>query len=372
MEIADFALERFFARWEFAVRLNLAASDVESLSLEELLSFSDAECRHRWNTLRLGYTESLGLPALRVAIAELYDGLTGDDVITFSGAQEGVFIAMHALLRPGDHAIVVWPAYQSLYEVARSIGADVTLVPLEPAGWTLDLQRIADAFRPTTRLVVVNFPHSPTGAHLSLGEFRHLLSLVESRGARLFSDEVYRGLEPTSDMRLPAAASISRRSLSLGVLSKSFGLPGLRIGWIATRDRAVHRRLAALKDYTTICNSAPSEILALIAVRARDVLFARARAIAASNLALLDAFFLRNGSWCTWIRPRAGSVAFPQLLRADVDRFAEQLIEREGVLILPGTQFEYPGNFFRLGFGRRNMPDALLRLERFGQAYADH
>jgi aspartate/methionine/tyrosine aminotransferase len=372
MEIADFALERYFARWEFAVRYNLAASDVETLALDELLSFSDAECRHRWNTLRLGYTESLGLPALRVAIAELYDGLTAEDVVTFTGAQEGVFLAMHALLEPGDHAIVVWPAYQSLFEVARSIGAGVTLVPLNPANWSLDLERVAEAFRPTTRLVVVNFPHSPTGAHLDLGQFRHLLSLVESRGARLFSDEVYRFLERTPDARLPAAASISRRSLSLGVLSKAFGLAGLRVGWIATRDREVRRRIAALKDYTTICGSAPSEILALVALRARDAILSRNRDIVRANLALLDQFFGRNSSWCSWIRPQAGSVAFPKLLNADADLFSSQLIEREGVLLLPGSQFGYPGSHFRIGFGRRDMPEALMRLERFGREVTAH
>ena len=368
MDIAEFALERYFARWEFAVRYNLAASDVEALSLDELLAFADADCRHRWNTLRLGYTESLGLPALRVAIAEQYEGMKAEDIITFTGAQEGVFLAMHALLRPGDHAIVVWPAYQSLFEVARSIGADVTLVPLDRADWSLDLQRIADAFKPTTRLVVVNYPHSPTGAHLDLDTFRKLLSLVESRGARLFSDEVYRYLEPTPDARLPAAATISQQSLSLGVLSKSFGLAGLRLGWIATRDHVVRRRLAGLKDYTTICNSAPSEILGLIALRACDAIIARTREIVRSNLAVLDDFFART-EWCSWVRPRAGSVGFPRLLSADVERFSAQLIEREGVLILPGSQFDYPGDHFRIGFGRRNMPEALARLERFGQSW---
>jgi aspartate/methionine/tyrosine aminotransferase len=367
MEIAEFALERYFARWEFAVRYNLAASDVETLSLDELLSLSDADCRHRWNTLRLGYTESLGLPALRVAISELYEGVKADDIITFAGAQEGIFLAMHALLGPGDHAIVVWPSYQSLYEVARSIGADVTLVPLEPADWSLDIRRISDEFRPTTRLVVVNFPHSPTGAQLDLGTFRQLISLVEARGARLFSDEVYRFLEPSADNRLPAAASISKRSISLGVLSKAFGLAGLRMGWIATRDGAVRRRLASLKDYTTICNSAPSEVLALIAIRARDAILARTRDIVRSNLALLDEFFANNSSWCSWVRPRAGSVGFPRLLGIDVDRFADLLIEKEGVLILPGSQFGFPGDHFRIGFGRRNMPEALARLEHFGQ-----
>ncbi len=366
MDIAEFALERYFARWEFAVRYNLCASDAETLSLDELLALADADARARWENLRLGYTESLGLPALRGAIAELYDGLSADDVVTCAGAEEGVFLSMHALLRPGDHAVVVWPAYQSLHEIARSIGAEVTLVPLDPADWSLDVDRVERELRSSTRLVVINFPHSPTGSQLPRAALDRLVSIVERHGVRLFSDEVYRFLELDPATRLPAAASVSDRAVSLGVMSKAFGLAGLRIGWIATRDRGLREHIASLKDYTTICNSAPSEVLALIALRARETILAGTRRIIAANLEVLDAFFHRNAAWCEWVRPRAGSVAFPRLLSADVDQFADALVDRAGVLILPGSCFGFPGNHFRLGFGRRDMPAALERLERFG------
>jgi aspartate/methionine/tyrosine aminotransferase len=148
-------------------------------------------------------------------------------------------------------------------------------------------------------------------------------------------------------------------------MSKAFGLAGLRIGWIATRDGALRRRLAALKDYTTICNSAPSEVLALIALRARERVLARSQRIIAENLTLLDAFFERHRGRVEWVRPRAGSVAFPWLLDRDADRLAADLAEREGVLILPGSQFGYPGNHFRVGFGRTDVPTAIERLGRF-------
>jgi len=159
---------------------------------------------------------------------------------------------------------------------------------------------------------------------------------------------------------------MSARAISLGVMSKAFGLAGLRVGWIATRDRAVHARVATFKDYTTICGSAPSELLALMALRARDTILARTRGIVRANLELLDQFFVRNSSWCAWVRPRGGSVGFPHLLAGDADCFAADLVEREGVLILPGSQFGYSGDYFRLGFGRRAMPHALSRFERFG------
>lgn len=364
MQIADFTLERYFARWEFAVRYVLCASDVQPCSLAEVLALADDDARARWDNLSLGYTESLGLPALRHEIAGLYRGLTADDVITFAGAEEGIFLAMHALLGPGDHAVVVWPAYQSLYEVARSIGASVTLVRLDPKDWSLDVDAVAGAMRPNTRVIAINSPHSPTGAQLRGDQLARLISVAELHGATLFSDEVYRFLEHGAPA-LPPAAECSDRAVSLGVMSKAFGLAGIRIGWLAIRDAVMRKRIAALKDYTTICNSAPSEILALIALRARTRLVDRARAIIDSNLAALDEFFDRYAERFAWVRPVAGSVCFPKLIDGDVDALAAELVEREGVLLLPGSQFGYPGNHFRLGYGRADMPSALERVVSF-------
>jgi aspartate/methionine/tyrosine aminotransferase len=364
VHIADFALERYFARWEFAVRYVLCASDAETLSMTELLALADDDGQRRWSELRLGYTESLGLPALRAEIATLYPGLEPDDVVTFAGAEEAVFLAMHALLDPTSHAVVVRPAYQSLYDVGRSIGASVTLVPLDPRDWSLDVEAVAASMQPNTKVIVVNSPHNPTGAQLTPVQFERLVAIAELHGAHLFSDEVYRFMEHSAP-RLPTAAERSTRGVSLGVMSKAFGLAGLRIGWIATRDAELRARVARLKDYTTICSSAPSEVLALIALRARDHVLARTNAIVRDNLEELDAFFARRGDLFSWVRPKAGPVGFPSLLSGDVDDFAARLVEREGVLILPASRFDYPGNHFRLGFGRRDMPEALKRMERF-------
>ena len=364
MRIADFTLERFFARWEFAVRYVLCASDVQPWTLPELLALADDDARARWEQLSLGYTESLGLPVLRDEIARLYRGLTADDVITFAGAEEGIFLAMHALLSPGDHAVVVWPSYQSLYEVARSIGAEVTLVQLNPTDWSLDVDAVAAAMRPNTRVIVINSPHSPTGAQLRGDELARLISVAELHGVTLFSDEVYRFLEHGAPA-LPPAAECSDRAISLGVMSKAFGLAGIRIGWLAMRDAATRKRIAALKDYTTICNSAPSEILALIGLRARARVVERARSIIESNLELLDDFFRRHAARFAWVRPVAGSVCFPKLVDGDIDAFAAELVEQEGVLLLPASQFGYSGNNFRLGYGRADMPAALERLGAF-------
>jgi aspartate/methionine/tyrosine aminotransferase len=367
MRLQDFALERFFARWEFSAELLLCASDVEGWPMRELLELADEDGHRRWDELRLGYTESRGDPALRAEIAGLYEHLTGDEILVFAGAEEAVFALHNVLLRRGDHAIVVRPAYQSLAEVARAAGAEVTRVELRAQDdWRLDVSEVRAALRPNSRLILVNEPHNPTGSLSDRATFDRLVDLAAESGARLIVDEVYRFLEFDPADRLPAGADALETGVSIGVMSKSFALAGLRIGWVATRDHALLDRLAAFKDYTTICSSAPSEVLALIALRARDRVLARNRAIIDANLPLLDAFFARTAGTFEWARPRGGSIGFPRLAaEVPIDRFAEDLVRETGVLILPGTVFGDTGNRFRIGFGRTNLPTALERLETY-------
>jgi aspartate/methionine/tyrosine aminotransferase len=367
MRIADFALERYFARWEFAVDHLLCASDVEGYPMADLLALADDQTRGLWEGLALGYTESTGHPLLRAEIAALYSGLEADDVLVFAGAEEAIFCLGNTTFGPGDHAVVTWPGYQSLYEVARATGAEVTLHELrEDAGWAIDVDLLRRQVTSATRLIVINAPHNPTGMLPDKATFDAIVEIADSSGAHLLVDEVYRYLEGSEADRLPAGAEAASRGISLGVMSKSFAMAGLRIGWLATRDRAVLDRCARYKDYTTICSSAPSEILALIGLRARDTVLARSRRIVADNLATLDGFFEEWGDRFAWVRPRAGSVGFPRLTvpGVSIDEWAAGLVEAEGVLLLPGSQFGYGGNHFRLGFGRTDLPAALDRFER--------
>jgi len=368
MRIADFALERYFARWEFSVEHLLCASDVQGYPMGELLALADDETRALWGGLTLGYAESSGHPLLRREIAALYDGLAPDDVLVFAGAEEGIFCLINVLMGPGDHAVVTWPGYQSLYELARATGADVTLHELrEDAGWALDLDLLRRQVTPATRLIVVNAPHNPTGMLPDRSTFDGLVAIAEEAGAYLLMDEVYRFLEFDDADRLPAAADVTARGVSLGVMSKSFAMAGLRIGWLATRDRGLLERCASFKDYTTICASAPSEILAISGLRARETVLERSRGIVAANMERLDAFFDEWADRFTWVRPRAGSIGFPRLTvpGVGIDDWAAGLVESEGVLLLPGSQFGFGGNHFRLGFGRTDLPEALDRLEGY-------
>jgi aspartate/methionine/tyrosine aminotransferase len=368
MRIADFALERYFARWEFAVEHLLCASDVQGYPMADLLALADEETHALWDGLTLGYTESSGHPLLRREIAALYETIGPDDILVFAGAEEAIFCLANSELGPGDHAIVTWPGYQSLYEVARATGADVTLHELrEDAGWAIDLDRLRGQVTAATRLIVVNVPHNPTGMLPDRATYDGLVAIAAEAGAHLVVDEVYRFLEFDEAGRLPAGADSLERGVSIGVMSKSFALAGLRIGWLASRDRDLLARCAAFKDYTTICSSAPAEILALIALRARDQVLERSRSIVAANLEHLDRFFDDWPDRFTWVRPRAGSVGFPRLTvpGITIDDWSAALVEAEGVLLLPGSQFGSGGNHFRIGFGRTDLPIAIDRLEAF-------
>ncbi|MET9343942.1 pyridoxal phosphate-dependent aminotransferase [Nonomuraea sp. NPDC003804] len=366
--LPDFRLETYFSRWEFTARHHLTASDAQTMTMTELLALADDQDRHAWETLSLGYTETFGDPALRQAVADTYTHADADDVICFAGAEEALYVAMQVLLGPGDHAVVVTPNYQSAETVPLSL-CDVTGVALDPErDWALDLDQVVAALRPNTRVVSVNFPNNPTGKIIDAEDFTRLARLCDERGIHLFSDEVYRGLELDPSRTLPQAADLSDSALSLNVTSKSLGMPGLRIGWIVCRDRKLRSRLERAKHYTTICNSAPSEVLARIAVKARERILDRNRGIIAANLPVFDAFFAEFGELFQWRAPDGGCVAYPRYLGRDgVEAFCTDLVEQAGVLLLPAGIYRSeltatPADRFRIGVGRRDPEPALDAL----------
>ncbi len=369
--LPDFKLERYFSRWEFTARYHLCASDMESMSVNELLALASAEDRARWDGLTLGYIETFGTPALRAAIAATYDSISNEDVLAFAGAEEGIFAAMQVLLQPDDHAIVVTPNYQSAETLPGAI-CDVSGIALDPENdWHLDLDRVRAALRPNTRLISINFPHNPTGKIIPRDDLATLVDIARERGIYLFSDEVYRLIERNETMRLPQVADVYEKGLSLNVLSKSYGLPGLRIGWIATRDREVLSRMERVKHYLSICNSAPSEALAVIALNARDTILERNRGIVADNLSTLNEFFGEFPDVFEWRIPDGGCIGYPRYLGADgVETFCDRLVDETGVLLLPASVYQSaygpsPDDRFRIGYGRRNMHEALDALRGY-------
>ncbi|MFO7786048.1 MAG: aminotransferase class I/II-fold pyridoxal phosphate-dependent enzyme [Thermodesulfobacteriota bacterium] len=366
MKIETFALERFFAEHEFSAEYLLSSSDCEALSMSELLGLADSQTRRLWRDLRLGYTDTNGHPALREAVAGIYEGLARDDILVLA-PEEGIFLLMQALLNSGDHVICTFPGYQSLYAVARSLGCEVSLwTPYEEQGWRFSAQQLKGLIRNDTKLVVVNFPHNPTGFLPTRDDYDSILDIVMEQGACLFSDEMYRFLELDPGAMLPAACEQFSGAVSLCGLSKSFGLPGLRIGWVASRDRRILDSMSRLKDYTTICSSAPSEILGLMALRGRDGIIATQRSRIQKNILLLDRFFEDYSDCFQWNRPQSGSICFPRMKTVeDTFVFCETLVKETGVMLAPSRMFHYGDHHVRFGFGRDDLLTGLERLSDY-------
>jgi aspartate/methionine/tyrosine aminotransferase len=370
MTLPDFRLEVYLGRWEFAARYHLTASDAETLTVGELLELAGDD--GAFGRLPLSYTPTWGTPALLEAIAGLYERVAPEHVLTFAGAEEAMFWALGELVGPGEHAVVTVPNYQSMESLTVATGAAIDGLVLRPEdGWALDLDALERLLRPETRLVAVNFPNNPTGALPDAATLTRLVELCDERGIRLFSDEVYRGLELDPARTLPQAADLSPRALSLNVMSKAYGLPGLRIGWLACRDRALLERLERRKHYTTICNSAPSEHLAALALRHGDRIRARNRDIIAANLPVFADFFAERPDVLQWEAPQGGCVSFPRLVTGEpASTFCRRLVEQAGVVLLPADIYasalgEVPEDRFRIGVGRRDPEPALAAFAEF-------
>jgi len=367
MQLQNFKLERFFAKYEFNTPHLLCCSDCESFSVKEILEMEGEAAFEALHDLGLGYTESTGSPELQRLIAMQYTNIRENEVLVTSGAEEAIFIFMNVALKRGDHVIVQYPCYQSLIEVARAIGCEITKWEVkEENQWEPDMDFLAGSIKDNTRAIIINSPHNPTGYLIPQEKLNTIIEIAGKRDILIFSDEVYRFLEYDEQDAVGAACDAYDNAVSLGVMSKSYGLAGLRIGWIATKNNEIYKKMAAFKDYTSICNSAPSEFLATIALKHRHRLVQRNLNIIKENLALWDRFFSDYAHLFSWPKPKAGPIAFPSIKwNQDVEDFCIDLINSKGVLLLPGNYYDFGNKNFRIGYGRKNMPEGLEKLSEY-------
>ena len=318
----EFELEQYFAKYEFSAKYLLGSSDAQTISMKQLLEWgtADAECAELWNNLDLGYTESTGLPVLKKEIASMYDGMTDENILCFAGAEEAIYATMRALLKQGDHVCCILPAYQSLISVAEDVVGteNVTGIDLvdRDGKWVLPMKTLRKVVTDkNTKMMIMNFPQNPTGALITHKEQLEIVELARENGTYIFFDEVYRGLELQPELQLPQMCTIYEKALSLGVMSKSLGLPGLRIGWLGSQDKNALRLIGDYKHYLSICNSGPSEVLALMALRCQDKILARIHSIIQKNLRIIDDFLIEfsdlfvwkcSGCWLHWASSHEG------------------------------------------------------------------
>ncbi len=385
----DFALEVFLAGWEFTAPYHMTASDIESMTAADLLALATPEDRNALDTLWLGYTDTWGSRELRAEIARTYEAMALENILCLAGAGEGLYAVAKVLLRAGDHVLVPTPNYQSAETVPLSV-CEVTGVPLRRTapltgrgtqargGWRLDPEDVRAALRPNTKLLSLNFPHNPTGMLMTREDLEAVIALCRHHGIYILCDEVYRGVELEPADRMPQIADLYERGVSLNVISKAYGLPGLRIGWIASQDLSLLQKVERYKHYLSICNSAPSELLTLIALKARGSILSRNHSLLQENVILLEQLFADFPGVVDWQRPQGGCVAFPRCTAPEGgEEFCRKLIEESGVLLLPSSIYaseltDVPQDHFRIGFGRGRMfKEGMVTMRRhFEKHYA--
>lgn len=375
MKIDTFLLERWMTRHETHVRYDIAESGILPLSTEDLLAFEPPDRRDE--TLKsllqlpLGYSEARGTAALRGMLAATYARGDAEHILVTTGAIEANYLLFNVLLDAGDHMIAPFPAYQQLYSVPAAIGCDVSLWHVGPdTNYQYDVDALERLVTPRTKVIVVNTPHNPTGAMLAPKDAARVFAIALSVGATVIGDEAYRWLAvPDGDSFAPPFFDMGERGISVGTLSKPFGLPGLRIGWIAGPPDLI-QRCWSLRDYISLSPGKLNDAIAQLGMRHRERIIARNTEIIRANLATATEWVHARADFLSWTPPRGGLLA---LLKYDLPMdslpLADKLATEYSVMLAPGSAFGYERHL-RLGIGQR--PDVFKRgLEEAGKCFEE-
>jgi aspartate/methionine/tyrosine aminotransferase len=373
MKIEPFALERWLTAHELYVEYDIAESGIFPLTVRDLLDLEPPGERdgvlERLLDLRLGYSEATGTLELRSLLAETYANCGPGNILVTTGAIEANFLLFNVMLELGDHVVAPYPAYQQLYSVPRALGCDLSLWKVHPERG-FDLEELERLVTSRTRLIVINSPHNPTGAKLSEAECQRVYDLAESVGATVLSDEAYRWLEvPGGGSPAPPIFDLGPSGISVGTLSKPFGLPGLRLGWMAAPEEIV-AQCWAMRDYVSLSPGKLNDALAMLAIKHRDRIVERNQAIIAANLSRTNAWIDRHAGVLSWTPPRGGLLA---LLRYNLDipslELANRLATDYSVMLAPGSAFGLE-HCLRIGIGQ-DPPVFAAGLERVSACLAD-
>jgi aspartate/methionine/tyrosine aminotransferase len=357
MKIEDFALERWLTRHELHVKYDIAESGILPLKLNDLLAFESPDDRvailEHLLELRLGYNEAVGTRELRTVIASTYENIDPDNVLVTTGAIEANFLLFNVLLDAGNHVIAPYPAYQQLFSVPRAIGCDVSLWKITPENdFCYDLDALRRLVTPKTRLIILNTPHNPTGAILPESDLREVYSLAERVGATVLCDEAYRWLSiPGGESFAPPICTLGSNGISVGTISKPFGLPGLRLGWMVA-PKEIISKCWAMRDYVSLSPGKLNDAIAILAFKHREKIIERNSAIISANLDEAHRWVAHHTDILSWKPPRGGLLA---LIKYQIDitslELADKLATEYSVMLAPGSSFGYE-NYLRMGIGQ--------------------
>lgn len=358
-----FETEIFFSQYEFTKPYQLASSDCESISISNLIEFGGGSIDELIN-LKLGYPEMSGSALLRKEISQLYSSVREDQILVLGSPIEGIYLSMRALVKMHDHVVVLSPAYDALFNVAEHISGNVTrwFLKNDGAKWYLDFDQLEDILKPETKLLVVNFPHNPTGFVPSKEDVYKIIKMAQRHNIHIFSDEIYFGLELDSKNRLLSIADQTNNSITLSGASKGLGLPGLRFGWLVIKEPKLYDRILNLKSYTSMCSNQTNEYLGLMAIRAAPQLLAKNLEIIKENIKIADLFFKKYKKNMNWLKPLGGSVSVFKIEEPSAEVFCHRVASAAGIVLLPIKCMGYEDKYVRMGFGRK---DFKLNIEIF-------
>ncbi|EMC94340.1 hypothetical protein BAUCODRAFT_73992 [Baudoinia panamericana UAMH 10762] len=384
-----FAVEQWMDEYETTAKYNIAETCCASISINELVSLSENKQIQPSDLIDLSavqnYGEIRGSPGLRSNLSRLYSSKVGtplppDNILITPGAIAANFLVFYALLKPGDHVICHYPTYQQLYSVPTSLGADVDLWRSEPEDkWLPDFEHLKAMIKENTRMIILNNPQNPTGQVLPRSLLHKIIDLAESKGITILSDEVYRplfhGITPMDAEFPPSILSLGyANTIATGSLSKAYSLAGVRVGWIASRNRSIIEQCAQARDYTTISVSQIDQQIASFALSPETLhsLLGRNIQLAKANLELLERFVVKHDEYCSWVKPVAGTTAFVKFTRdgkpIDARTLCTTLQEKTSVMFLPGDCFgeEWKG-YVRIGYVNRTevIKEGLEEVRKF-------
>lgn len=365
MKIKNFKLERYFAKHEFTAKYLLSSSDSDGYELNYVLKNASDKDLNLWEKMKLGYTESEGNPLLRKAILQYYKINNIENVVVATPGELN-FISMNVLLESSDHVVTVSPCYQSLFEVVKSIKCELSYWKPNPENWEFNTDDLNNLIKKNTKLIILNFPHNPTGSYLTLKQLNRIIEIAQKNDLYIFSDEMYHKLIMNKVQELPPISDLYEKGISLWGTSKSFGLAGLRTGWLVSQDSDFLNKVIEFKDYLSICNSAPSEILSIIALNNIDQFLLPIIKKIKENISFFKEFSNKHDIISSFIIPKAGSTSFVKLNieQSSLD-FSNELVSKTGIMTVPSEMFEHQGKYIRIGFGRKNLPEILKVFSQY-------
>jgi aspartate/methionine/tyrosine aminotransferase len=356
VKITPFYLERFYVEYEFKTGTNISASCGAETTTADIFILAGEEAREKYLSLGLGYRENKGDIILRQKIADEYKNLDAKDIQCTCGGLEAIYLLMVTFLSPGDRMVVERPIYQALFQVAADLGVGVEYLDLtEDEGFVPNPEKLEKILKSKKiSMVVINHPHSPTGSIVSEKLLLSIIKLCEKYGALLVSDEVYWGVFYDEGDRVPHAADLGENVVTIGDMTKPYGLGGLRVGWLASKRKDILDAASVMKDYTTMSAPAPSEFLSTLVLSHRREILGRNIEIARKNIAKFDDIIRDSDGRLSWTKPMGGYTGYVKVDIPDmtVDELCTRLIKEKDVLILPGRVFG-DSDRFRIGIGTK-------------------